>query len=187
MLLPNSSHENAVKLGTTENNVIDTIGSKRFIKNPLDHIAIGKNLGIYRDERIHEFTGSRNYILIGQASQLEQALVSFTLDKLRSKHFMMVTIPNILRDSVFDGCGVPYNSMDSMLYKVNNSDNDVNYMLAGTSEMGLCTYLANHAIAEKYLPKKICAVSTCYRKETDSRRDPRGLFRVHQFTKVTFK
>jgi len=184
MLLPNTSHSNAVELGTTDNNVIDTVGSKPSLENPLDHIAIGKGLGIFRDERLHEFTGSRNYILVGQASQLEQALVSFTLDKLRSKNFMMVTVPNILRDAIFDGCGVPYINMDSMLYKVSSSDKNINYMLAGTSEMGLCTYLANHAVHENNLPKKICAVSTCYRKETDSKRDPRGLYRVHQFTKV---
>ncbi|NXX87350.1 SYSM protein, partial [Urocolius indicus] len=33
-------------------------------------------------------------------------------------------------------------------------------------------------------PPRVVASSTCYRAETDTGREPWGLYRVHQFTKV---
>jgi len=187
MLLPNSTCENAKKLKTSSNmedNIIETLGEKRYFDSAIhNHIDIANNLQIFRQERMHEFTGSRSYFLTGKGAQLEQALINYTLDKLNKKGFMFVSVPNVIRDSVFDGAGLPYPYLDAMVYNVKSS-NETNYNLAGTAEIGLCTYFANHSINLKNLPAKVCAVSTCYRKETDSRKDPYGLFRVHQFSKV---
>ena len=37
---------------------------------------------------------------------------------------------------------------------------------------------------ESSLPGRLCAVSRCYRAETGRQGEERGLYRVHQFTKV---
>ena len=44
----------------------------------------------------------------------------------------------------------------------------------------------NKTIPMAELPLRIAAVSRCYRAETAHSADARGLYRVHQFTKVLF-
>ena len=40
------------------------------------------------------------------------------------------------------------------------------------------------SLPESSLPGRLCAVSRCYRAETGRQGEERGLYRVHQFTKV---
>jgi seryl-tRNA synthetase len=57
--------------------------------------------------------------------------------------------------------------------------------LAGTSEISLAGMKANTAIDREELPMKRVAVSRCYRAEAGARgADTKGLYRVHEFTKV---
>ncbi|NXX66649.1 SYSM protein, partial [Spizella passerina] len=42
----------------------------------------------------------------------------------------------------------------------------------------------DHAVQLQDLPVRVVCSSTCYRAETDTGREPWGLYRVHQFTKV---
>uniref|UniRef100_A0AAR5P754 serine--tRNA ligase n=1 Tax=Dendroctonus ponderosae TaxID=77166 RepID=A0AAR5P754_DENPD len=56
--------------------------------------------------------------------------------------------------------------------------------LSGTSEIALAGYLTNRVFDPQELPLRLCAVSRCYRAETSSTADERGIFRVHEFTKV---
>lgn len=181
MKLPNKTHKNALKSNNCE--VIEMLGQKPdhvAEDDFLDHVVIGEKLGIFRRKRMHEFTGSRNYFLVGKGAELEQALIQFVLEKLKSKSFTMLQVPNILSEAVFDGAGMPYQSFDKLVYQLDDSIN----RLSGTSEVGICSYFANHAVGINMLPKRLTAVTTCYRKETDSRNEPKGLYRVHQFNKV---
>lgn len=57
-----------------------------------------------------------------------------------------------------------------------------NLCLSGTSEMALAGYFAGSRI--KDLPVKVTAVSKCFRAESSNIREERGIYRVHQFTKV---
>ncbi|MRA94209.1 serine--tRNA ligase, partial [Bacillus thuringiensis] len=56
--------------------------------------------------------------------------------------------------------------------------------LAGTGEMPLAGYFANNMFREEELPQKVMTVSRCFRAETSSVEEERGIYRVHQFTKV---
>lgn len=38
--------------------------------------------------------------------------------------------------------------------------------------------------ARQHLPKKLCSTSRCYRGEVSTFKEEKGLYRVHQFTKV---
>ncbi|MMZ62679.1 Serine--tRNA ligase [compost metagenome] len=56
--------------------------------------------------------------------------------------------------------------------------------LAGTSEVPLISFFQNEVV-DVSEPIKLAAVSTCFRNEVGSAgRDVRGLYRVHQFSKV---
>lgn len=56
--------------------------------------------------------------------------------------------------------------------------------LAGTAEMAIGGFLKDRIFKEKDLPLKLTAVSRCYRAETSSLEEEKGIYRVHEFTKV---
>ena len=59
------------------------------------------------------------------------------------------------------------------------------YLIA-TSEQPLCALHRDEWMDPKELPLKYVGVSTCFRQEVGSHgRDTRGIFRVHQFEKVS--
>lgn len=70
----------------------------------------------------------------------------------------------------------------NQVYKLNSSLETL--CLSGTSEMALAGYFAGTQIDESRLPLKLTAVSRCFRAETSALHEEKGIYRVHQFTKV---
>lgn len=59
------------------------------------------------------------------------------------------------------------------------------YLIA-TSEQPIAAFHRGEWLAESALPIKYAGISTCFRQEVGSHgRDTRGIFRVHQFEKVS--
>uniref|UniRef100_A0A8C5S6I1 serine--tRNA ligase n=1 Tax=Laticauda laticaudata TaxID=8630 RepID=A0A8C5S6I1_LATLA len=138
------------------------------------HLEIGENLDIIRQRRLAHISGLRSYYLRGAGALLEQALVQFTFSKLIQKGFIPMTVPDMVKGAVFEGCGMLPEVHSSLVYRIDPSRfEDLN--LAGTSEVG---------IAGMVETGKIACSSTCYRAETQTGKEPWGLYRVHQFTKV---
>ena len=62
---------------------------------------------------------------------------------------------------------------------------DEKYLIA-TSEQPIAAYHRDEWISPAQLPIRYAGVSTCFRQEVGSHgRDTRGIFRVHQFEKVS--
>jgi seryl-tRNA synthetase len=61
---------------------------------------------------------------------------------------------------------------------------DNEHSLIATSEIACAGIMAGETIAKKDLPKKYVCLSHCYRKEAGQGQHSRGLYRLHQFTKV---
>jgi seryl-tRNA synthetase len=58
-------------------------------------------------------------------------------------------------------------------------------VLVGTSEVPLASFFGSEILELANLPRKMCALSTCFRREAGAAgRDTAGLYRVHQFDKV---
>ena len=182
--IPNKTHPSVLVDGAREDLVVETIGKKpKFDFEVADHIVIAQRFKGMRQKEMSKMIEKRNSFLIGGLAELEQALVHYTIDKLKERGFMFISVPNMLHDVVFEGAGLVNNKMDIMVYNLQNTG-EPNFALAGTSELGLCAYFANHAVSIKDLPIKVCSVSTCYRRETGTRLDKHGIFRVKQFLKV---
>ncbi|NWY22258.1 SYSM protein, partial [Aphelocoma coerulescens] len=133
--------------------------------------------------RLSHVSGHRSYYLCGAGALLQHALVTFTLRKLLSKGFLPMTVPDLLRGAVFEGCGVQPSASPSPVYTIDPARFE-DLCLAGTSEVGIAGYFMDHAVQLQDLPVRVVCSSTCYRAETDTGREPWGLYRVHQFTKV---
>uniref|UniRef100_A0A452R7X6 serine--tRNA ligase n=1 Tax=Ursus americanus TaxID=9643 RepID=A0A452R7X6_URSAM len=133
--------------------------------------------------RLSHVSGHRSYYLRGAGALLQHGLVNFTLNKLIHRGFTPMTVPDLLRGAVFEGCGMTPNANPSQIYNIDPSRfEDLN--LAGTAEVGLAGYFMDHSVAFRDLPMRMVCSSTCYRAETDTGKEPRGLYRVHHFTKV---
>jgi seryl-tRNA synthetase len=77
---------------------------------------------------------------------------------------------------------------DEELYKVSegNTEGAVDRYLIATSEQPISCLHADEWLQPKELPVKYAGYSTCFRKEAGSHgRDAWGIFRVHQFEKVS--
>ena len=62
---------------------------------------------------------------------------------------------------------------------------DEKYLIA-TSEQPIAAYHRDEWIPTESLPIRYAGISTCFRQEVGSHgRDTRGIFRVHQFEKVS--
>ncbi|XP_070080483.1 serine--tRNA ligase, mitochondrial isoform X2 [Equus caballus] len=80
-------------------------------------------------------------------------------------------------------CGMTPNASPSQIYNIDPSRFE-DLSLAGTAEVGLAGYFMDHSVAFRDLPIRMVCSSTCYRAETDTGKEPWGLYRVHHFTKV---
>ncbi|XP_055450750.1 serine--tRNA ligase, mitochondrial [Psammomys obesus] len=182
--LPNETHPDTPIGDESQARVLRVVGDKPvFSFRPKDHMKIGEKLDIIRQKRLSHVSGHRSYYLRGAGALLQHGLVNFTLSKLVSRGFTPMTVPDLLRGAVFEGCGMTPNADPSQIYNIDPSRfEDLN--LAGTAEVGLAGYFMDHSVALQDLPVRMVCASTCYRAETHKGKEPWGLFRVHHFTKV---
>ncbi|CAG5114708.1 unnamed protein product [Candidula unifasciata] len=183
--IPNLSHPNTVIGDESGARVVEVVGTKKefdFTPRNVSEIA-GRGLKMLRDERLTFSTGAKTYYLEDGLAKLERALVSFTLDKLLKKGFQLVSVPDLLYPGVIDSCGFKTSSDRSQVYHLHPRCLN-GACLAGTAEMSLAGYFMNEVIPYDQLPKRMVAVSRCYRAEAQERAAEKGLYRVHHFTKV---
>ncbi|XP_061231936.1 serine--tRNA ligase, mitochondrial isoform X1 [Neopsephotus bourkii] len=182
--LPNSTHPEVPIGDESQARVLEVVGEKPvFDFKPKGHLELGEGLDIIRQRRLSHVSGHRSYYLCGAAALLEHALVRFAMAKLLSKGFLPMTVPDLLRGAVFEGCGMQLHLSPSPVYSIDPARFE-DLSLAGTAEVGIAGYFMDHAVRLQDLPIRVVCSSTCYRAETDTGREPWGLYRVHQFTKV---
>ncbi len=127
-----------------------------------------------------QLAGSRFFYLFKDIVWLEQALILFALDKISEKGFVPVIPPYMMRRDYYLGV-VDLNTFEDSIYKVEGED----LYLIATSEHPLVAMHAGDTFTEDELPRLYVGLSPCFRKEAGTHgKDTKGIFRVHQFTKV---
>jgi seryl-tRNA synthetase len=145
------------------------------------HLDLGATLDLIEFEKAAKITGAKFYFLKNEAVLLEFALIRFAIDTVMRNGFTPVTTPDLARDTMITAAGFTPRGPESQIYSL--TDGDVS--LIGTSEITIGGLLANEVINEENLPIKIAGISHCFRTEAGSHgKENKGLFRVHQFTKV---
>ncbi|KAL5277458.1 SARS2 family protein [Megaselia abdita] len=176
--LPNKTHPSVMHL--QEPKVIETFNKfPEFSSNPEDFDEIAKKLNLIRTNHLGNFCGHKSYYFLGALAQLEHGLIRYALDIIRPKGFKLVTVPDILPPEVIQGCGMQTDGERNQVYKLENG-----LCLSGTSEMALAGFFKDKILEEEELPIKLTATSRCFRAETSGTHDEKGIYRVHQFTKV---
>ncbi|XP_028817817.1 serine--tRNA ligase, mitochondrial [Denticeps clupeoides] len=182
--LPNRTHPNVPVGDESQASVVEMVGQKReFDFKAKGHLEIGEGLDMIRQRRLAHVSGHRSYYLRGAGARLQIALQNFALDLLQRRGFILMVVPDMLKGAVFEGCGMQPHAHKSQIYSLDPSRfSDLN--LAGTGEVGIAGYFMDHAVNCRDLPVRTVCSSTCYRAETDTGREPWGLYRVHHFNKV---
>jgi seryl-tRNA synthetase len=154
---------------------------RRFEFEPRDHVAIAEAQGWIEFERAAKLSGSRNYVLKGELSLLEGAVMRFALDRMVAKGFVPLTVPTLVRSEAMVGTGY-FPGGEEQAYRCDERDDLV---LVGTAEVPVTSLHSGEILAAKDLPLRYVALSACYRREAGTYgKDTRGLYRVHQFQKV---
>ncbi len=85
------------------------------------------------------------------------------------------------RRRIVDALAFSPRGPETQIYSIENSDLD----LIGTAEITLGGLMEGAILEEDELPIKLAGLSHCFRTEAGSHgRESKGLYRVHQFTKV---
>ena len=151
-----------------------------FDFTPLDHVALLERHGWADAERVARVSGSRSYLLKGEAARLELAVITFALDFLAERGFEMLSTTALVRPETLLGSG-HFPGGEDQVYKLEGLE----LMLAGTAEVPVNSLYAGEILSEEALPLRYAAYSSAFRSEAGSAgRDVRGLIRVHEFKKV---
>ncbi|MEX2452117.1 MAG: serine--tRNA ligase [Rhodospirillales bacterium] len=165
----------------TANVEVRTWGDKpSFDFEPHDHVELGETLGMMDFERAAKLSGARFVVLSGALARLERALASFMLDLHTGEFgYTEVNPPALVRDEVLFGTGQLPKFGDD-LFKTEDG-----FWLIPTAEVPLTNLVANEILDEDELPKRVTAMTWCFRSEAGAAgQDTRGMIRQHQFTKV---
>ncbi|ODV95751.1 hypothetical protein PACTADRAFT_49207 [Pachysolen tannophilus NRRL Y-2460] len=149
-----------------------------------DHKEIAERLGIVDFKIASKVCGNSWYYLIGDGALLEQALVQYALKLARHEGFKMVIPPSIVKTEITNSCGFKPRdqSNEQQVYELTNDG----LCLTGTAEISLAGLHINKVFENpEALPSRLVGVSRSYRAEAGARgKDTKGLYRVHEFTKV---
>lgn len=182
--IPNLSHPAAPRGRDDQSNTEIRRGQhepRRLDFAPLDHVQLAERLDLVDFEAGARVAGHGFYFLKNEAVLLELALQRFALDELVREGFTPTITPDLARNEVLSGTGYIPRGPETQIYSIAESE----LSLVATAEITLGGMLADTVLEEERLPIKLCGISHCYRTEAGAGgRAARGLYRVHQFTKV---
>jgi seryl-tRNA synthetase len=182
--IPNLSHPDA-PIGEDDKANLEIARGKaplpEFDFEPLDHVELGEKLDLFDFEAGARVAGAGFYFLKNDAVLLELALQQFAVQTLLGEGFTPMTTPDLARNDVLQGTGFIPRGPETQIYSIEETD----LSLIATAEIPLGGLLAGQTVDSELLPLKYCGISHCFRTEAGAAgRATRGLYRVHQFTKI---
>jgi seryl-tRNA synthetase len=180
--IPNLVHPDTPVGGEADFRVLRQVGEPpRFDFTPLDHLALGERLDLFDFEAGAKVAGQKFYYLKNEAVLLDLGLQRFALEALLAEGFTPFVTPDLARPEIVDGLGYAPRGPETQIYSLANAD----LCLVGTAEITLGGLHADAVLDEEALPLRLAGLSHCFRTEAGSHgRESRGLYRVHQFSKV---
>ncbi|XP_042875351.1 probable serine--tRNA ligase, cytoplasmic [Penaeus japonicus] len=171
------------------NAIVRTFGEET--KKKYSHVDLISMIGGVDSKRGAVTSGARGYYLMGPGVFLERAVVELSLSFLNKKGYTPLVTPFFMRKEVMQEVA-QLSQFDEELYKVLGKGDvpgsdlvDEKYLIA-TSEQPIAAFHRDEWIPVDQLPIKYSGLSYCFRQEVGSHgRDTRGIFRVHQFQKVS--
>jgi len=181
--IPNMAHPDAPKGREDKDNLeVKRVGEPAtFDFEPQDHVKIGQDLDIIDFDSATKVSGTKFYYLKNEGVFLELGLVRYALDILQKKGFTPFITPDIAREEILEGIGFIPRGEESNVYTLEGEGT----CLVGTAEITLGGYYSNTILPKEKLPLRMAGLSHCFRREAGAAGQfSKGLYRVHQFTKL---
>jgi seryl-tRNA synthetase len=184
LAIPNMAHPDC-PIGNDDKSNLELSRGKfqprEFDFQPLDHLTLGEKHDWIDFEGGARTTGNGFYFLKGDVVLLDLALQQFAVRELAQRGFVPTITPDLAQDSILEGIGFMPRGPETQIYSIE----DMSMSLIGTAEITLGGLYSGKTLADADLPIKLCGISHCYRTEAGAAgRASRGLYRVHQFTKI---
>ncbi len=154
---------------------------ERLDFEPLDHIQLGKKLGILDFERGAKISGSGFPLYTGRGATLERALINYMISVHVNRHGYTEVFPPFLvnRQSMTGTGQLPKLSED--MYRCELDD----LFPIPTAEVPITNMYRDEMLPVDRLPIGYVGYSACFRREAGSYgKETKGFLRVHQFNKV---
>lgn len=167
--------------GEADNVEIRKVGTiPKFDFPARDHVQLMTLHRMVEWDGPRKFAGGRSYALRGTGALLEIAITRLAIDVLVSRGLVPIIPPVMVKERAMLGTGFfplgveeAYSITADGLY------------LVGTSEVPLVSLHADDTLEAAQLPIRYAGVSNCFRREAGAHgKDTKGLYRVHQFTKI---
>ena len=153
----------------------------KFSFKPRDHVELAEKLDLIDFKNGAKVGGSNFYYLKNETVLLELALVRYALDFLIKDGFTPFITPDLAKSRYYLGTGYLPRGPEAQTFMIEGED----LGLIATAEVPLAGLKADEILKETDLPQKYVGYSHCFRKEAGGYgKYSRGLYRVHQFTKV---
>ncbi len=181
--IPNMAHPD-VPVGKEDKNNTEISRSDeptKFDFKPKDHVKLAENLDLIDFETGAKVSGSKFYFLKNEAVLLDLALTRYAMDILGKHGFTLTITPDIAREEIAAGIGFVPRGDESNIYTLEGTGT----CLVGTAEITLGGYYAGDIINLDDGPILMAGLSHCFRREAGAAGQySKGLYRVHQFTKI---
>jgi seryl-tRNA synthetase len=182
--IPNLTHPDAPHGEDDSDNLQISLGKTpvpQFDFPPKDHLELGRIHDLIDFESGARVAGAGFYFLRNEAVLLDLALQQFVVSELVRRGFQPVITPDVAHSQILQGIGFMPRGPETQIYSI--EDTDLN--LVATAEITLGGMMADQVIDAEKLPIKLVGISHCFRTEAGAAgRASKGLYRVHQFTKV---
>jgi len=181
--IPNMTHPD-VPVGGEDDAVEIAFGNqpvKPLDFQALDHVDLGAKHDLFDFDAGGRVTGAGFYYLKNEAVHLDLALQQYAIRFLCDRGFTPMTTPDLALTSILEGIGFTPRGPETQIYSIENTELN----LVGTAEITLGGMNAGQTLSAEDLPLLYCGLSHCFRTEAGAGgRASKGLYRVHQFTKV---
>lgn len=172
---PDGGEDDSVEVGRGKTPI------RQFDFTPKDHLELGAIHDLFDFEAGARVAGAGFYFLKNAAVRLDLALQHFAVSFLADRGFTPVTTPDLALTEILHGTGFMPRGPETQIYSIENSELN----LVATAEITLGGMMAGETIEAEHLPILLCGLSHCFRTEAGAAgRASKGLYRVHQFTKV---
>lgn len=182
MRVPNILHESVPVGEDDQKNTLHSLHGDKIelgfeARNHNDLIEMNNWVDLARVQKV---TGSRFYFLQGDLARLEMALQSYSANFLMERGYTLVQPPLMMNREAYEGV-TDLGDFETVMYGIEPDK----YYLIATSEHPLTAMRMDEIIEPSELPIKLVGVSSCFRREVGAHGlSDRGIWRVHQFTKI---
>jgi seryl-tRNA synthetase len=182
MKVPNLLHPSVPVGEDDQKNTLHSIHGKKIEFNfqAKNHNEMLEENGWVDLARAAKISGSRFYFLKGDLARLEMALQVYCSNFLINREYVLVQPPLMMNKKAYEGV-TDLSDFETVMYGIEPDK----YYLIATSEHPLTAMRMDEIIEPSELPIKLVGISQCFRREVGAHGlSDRGIWRVHQFTKI---